>query len=62
VMDLTGDSRDEIIVWDPFEVWIYTQEDNQKTGKLYKPKRSPLYNESNYRAQVSLPGWSDDKK
>lgn len=62
VMDLTGDSRDEIIVWDAFEVWIYTQEDNQKSGKLYKPKRSPLYNESNYRAQVSLPGWSDDKK
>lgn len=62
VMDLTGDSRDEIIVWDAFEVWIYTQEDNQKTERLYQPKRSPLYNESNYRAQVSLPGWSDDKK
>jgi rhamnogalacturonan endolyase len=62
VMDLTGDSRDEIIVWDPFEVWIYTQDDNQKPGRLYKPKRSPLYNESNYRAQVSLPGWSDDKQ
>jgi len=62
VMDLTGDCRDEIIVWDPFEVWIYTQDNNQKSGKLYQPKRSPLYNESNYRAQVSLPGWSDDKK
>jgi len=60
VMNLTGDSRDEIVVWDPFEVWIYTQEGNQKAEKLYKPKRSPLYNESNYRAQVSLPGWSDD--
>ena len=58
VLDLTGDCRDEIVVWDPFEVWIYTQEDNQKTGKLYKPKRNPLYTESNYRANVSLPGWT----
>ncbi|MSU58344.1 MAG: hypothetical protein EXS35_09210 [Pedosphaera sp.] len=61
-LDLTGDCRDEIVVWDPFEVWIYTQADNPKPGKLYKPKHSPLYNESNYRAQVSLPGWSDDKQ
>jgi len=62
VMDLTGDCRDEIIVWDPFEVWIYTQEDNEKGGRLYRPKRSPLYNESNYRTQVSLPGWSDEQE
>ena len=60
-LDLTGDSRDEIVVWDPFEIWIYTQSDNPRPGKLYQPKRSPLYNESNYRAQVSLPGWSDGK-
>jgi len=60
-LNLTGDCRDEIVVWDPFEIWIYTQSDNPKSGKLYKPRRSPLYNESNYRAQVSLPGWSDDK-
>lgn len=62
VMNLTGDSRDEIVVWDPFEIWVYTQSDNSKTGKLYKPKRSPLYTESNYRANISLPGWSDDKQ
>lgn len=61
VMDLTGDCRDEIVVWDPFEVWIYTQSDNPKSGNLYKPKRSPLYNESNYRANISLPGWSSGK-
>jgi len=61
VLDLTGDCRDEIVVWDPFEVWIYTQEDNPKAGKLYKPRRSPLWNESNYRAHISLPGWSDGK-
>ncbi|HEX5223083.1 MAG TPA: hypothetical protein VFZ59_26225 [Verrucomicrobiae bacterium] len=61
VLDLTGDCRDEIVVWDPFEVWIYTQDDNPKTGRLYKPKRNGLWNYSNYQANVSLPGWSDDK-
>jgi hypothetical protein len=58
VLDLTGDARDEIVVWDPNEIWIYTQDDNPRTGRLYKPTRNPLYNESNYRANVSLPGWT----
>lgn len=58
-VDLFGDCRDEIVVWDPWEIWIYTQSDNPKPGKLYKPKRDPTYNESNYRASVSLPGWSE---
>jgi hypothetical protein len=60
VLDLTGDCRDEIVVWDPYEVWIYTQDNNPKTGRLYRPSRNPLYNCSNYQASVSLPGWSDD--
>ncbi len=59
VLDLTGDCRDEIVVWDPYEVWIYTQSDNPKPGRLYKPKRNPQFNNSNYQATVSLPGWSD---
>ncbi len=58
VLDVTGDCRDEIVVWDPFEIWVYTQSDNPKPGKLYKPLRNPLYNYSNYQATVSLPGWS----
>jgi hypothetical protein len=58
VLDLTGDARDEIVVWDPSEIWIYTQEDSPREGRLYKPTRNPLYNESNYRANVSLPGWT----
>ncbi len=58
VLDITGDCRDEIVVWDPFELWVYTQHDNPKRGRLYKPKRSPLYNYSNYQTTVSLPGWS----
>jgi hypothetical protein len=58
-MDITGDSRDEIVVWDPYEIWVYTQEDNPQSGKLYQPERNPLYNSSNYQAIVSLPGWSE---
>jgi hypothetical protein len=58
VLDITGDCRDEIVVWDPDELWVYTQSDNPKTGKLYKPVRNPLYNYSNYQATVSLPGWN----
>jgi len=53
--DVYGDCRDEIIVWDPHEIWIYTQSDNPKQGVLYKPYRNPLWNESNYRANVSIP-------
>jgi hypothetical protein len=58
VLDATGDCRDEVVVWDPYELWIYTQDDNPKQGRLYKPERNPLYNYSNYQATVSLPGWS----
>jgi rhamnogalacturonan endolyase len=58
-LNLTGDCRDEIVVWDPWEIWIYTPSDSPKPGKLYQPKRNPLYNESNYRANVSSPGWSE---
>ena len=57
VMDLTGDPRDEIVLWDKDRVWIYTQ-DRPFTGKrIYAPVRNPDYNESNYRTVVSLPGW-----
>jgi hypothetical protein len=59
VLDLTGDCRDEIVVWDPHEVWIYTQSDNPLAGRLYKPQRNSLANYSNYQATVSQPGWSE---
>ena len=58
VLDVTGDCRDEIVVWDPFEIWVYTQHDNPRTGKLYKPVRNSMSNYSNYQATLSLPGWS----
>ena len=58
VLDITGDCRDEIVVWDAGEIWVYTQDDNPKPGRLYQPKGHPLHNYSNYQATVSLPGWS----
>ncbi len=58
VLDITGDCRDEIVVWDPLEIWVYTQDDNPKQGDLYKPERNALYNYSNYQATTSLPGWN----
>lgn len=59
VLDVTGDCRDEVVVWNPDEIWVYTQDDNPRTGRLYKPVRNPLYNYSNYQASVSTPGWSE---
>jgi hypothetical protein len=59
VMDLTGDARDEIVLWDTKRVWIYTQDRPFAGSKIYAPTRNPDYNESNYRCNVSLPGWRD---
>lgn len=58
VMNLTGDARDEVIVWDQNRVWIYTQDRPATTQRLYAPTRNPSYNDSNYRSTVSLPGWT----
>jgi hypothetical protein len=57
VLNVTGDERDEIIVWNTESVWIYTQDRPFSGTRMYKPTRNPLYNESNYRATVSLPDW-----
>ena len=59
VLDLTGDQRDEIVLWDEKRVWIYTQ-DRPFTGtRIYAPIRNPDYNDSNYRTMVSVPNWED---
>jgi hypothetical protein len=55
-IDLTGDARDEIILWDPDELWIYTQEDNPRMGNTYEPHRIPAYNWSMYQMYRSTPG------
>lgn len=59
VLDITGDCRDEIVVWDPNAIWVYTQVNNPESGILYKPVRNKLYNSSNYQATVSLTGWNN---
>jgi len=52
--DITGDCRDEIVVWNPAELWVYTQDDNPLYDRdLYHPTRNPLYNYSNYQTTVS---------
>lgn len=61
VMNLTGDERDEIVVWDTKQVWIYTQDRPFTGSKIYAPVRNPDYNESNYRTTVSLPHWVNVK-
>jgi rhamnogalacturonan endolyase len=60
VLDITGDCRDEIVVWDPHEIWVYTQDDNPRNERLYHPVRNPLYDYSNYQATVSLPEWGEE--
>lgn len=53
-LDLTGDARDELIVWDYHQLWIYTQEDNDQT-QTYHPVKFPTYNASNYRGEYAYP-------
>jgi rhamnogalacturonan endolyase len=60
-LDLTGDARDEIVLWDTERVWIYTQDRPFNGKRIYAPVRTPDYNESNYRTTVSLPAWRDVK-
>jgi hypothetical protein len=58
VLDVTGDQRDEIILWDQSRVWIYTQDRPFSGDRIYTPVRNPDYNDSNYRTTVSLPAWA----
>jgi len=53
-IDLTGDSRDEIVVWDYHHLYIYTQDDGY-LEEAYQPVKYPRYNASNYRGEYSYP-------
>ena len=59
VLDLTGDQRDEVVLWDQKQVWIYTQDRPFTGSRIYAPIRNPDYNDSNYRTTVSLPAWEE---
>lgn len=53
-IDLTGDERNELVVWDYHSMWIYTQEDNPGEQR-YHPVQFPAWNASNYRGEYSYP-------
>ena len=53
-LDLTGDERDELVVWDYHSLWIYTQADSPRP-QTYHPVQFPVYNASNYRGEYSYP-------
>jgi hypothetical protein len=61
IADVTGDARDEVILWDLDQVWIYTQDAPFAGEKVYAPTRNATHNESNYLTMVSMPGWKDAK-
>lgn len=54
VCDLDGDGVDEILTWDEDEIWVYKADVPGRDPGNY-PRRNKRYNDSNYRAQVSLP-------
>ena len=50
VLDLVGDSRDEIVLWDPGRVWIYTPDGPPPAGRVYAPRPEPALQ------RLELPG------
>jgi hypothetical protein len=59
-LDLAGDARDEIVLWDLDDIWIYTQGGPPPdVASLYRPRRQPHYNMSDYRAEISVPAWEE---
>src|SRR3954452_14722990 len=55
VRPVTGDARVEIILWDRDRVWIDTQDRPFNGPRIDAPRRNPDDNDSNDRAEVSLP-------
>lgn len=53
-INLTGDARDELVVWDYHRMYIYTQDDGFMEN-AYAPVKYPHYNASNYRGEYSYP-------
>ena len=60
-LDLTGDPRDEIVLWDLDSIWIYTQDSPPPDGPVRRPRRQPHYNMSDYRAEISIPDGEDTR-
>lgn len=59
VINLTGDARDEIVLWDASRMYIYTQDSlSPVTDREYTPEKYPHYNCSNYRGEYSFANWT----
>jgi hypothetical protein len=52
--DLDGDGIDEVLTWNEEEIWIYKADVPGRTPVNY-PRRPAWFNDSNYRAQLSIP-------
>ncbi len=57
VMDLFGTGRDNLLVWDPSQLWIYAPADD--AAPAHRPLRPPLHSWSNYMCYWSLPRRQD---
>jgi len=58
VISMTGDARDEIVLWDAEKMFIYTQDRPGPEGETeYVPEKYPHCNGSNYRGEYSFANW-----
>lgn len=54
-LDLFGDARDEIVLWDEHRMFIYTQDQAYAGAGVAKPAKYPHCNASNYRGEYNFP-------
>lgn len=55
VLDLTGDGRDEIVLWDAQRMYIYTQDRPAAADPVVVPAKYAHCNASNYRGEFNYP-------
>ncbi|MDF2958309.1 MAG: hypothetical protein K0S39_44 [Paenibacillus sp.] len=55
VLDVTGDGRDELVLWDQQRMFIYTQDLPPAVEPVVVPEKYPHYNASNYRGEFHYP-------
>lgn len=55
VLDITGDGRDELVLWDRHRMYIYTQDRPPSSQPVTVPNKYPHYNASNYRGEYNYP-------
>lgn len=61
VLNIAGDCRDEIVLWDSESMYIYTQDRTFEGEQIHCPDKYPHYNASNYRGEYSWPNWIENK-